>query len=121
MIFTMNIFENPHAVFTLSKGKYDIYLSGGYSVSLSNDFEVIIGDSITSEKIPLKTTTRFRSRVNGTKAVKLFRIDISKSGSYNVDIIKPEGVVVKKSMLILKNLILGLPKKSEINLIIQRY
>jgi hypothetical protein len=120
MNLTINIFEKPNSVVTLQEGRYDIYLSGGSYVSFGMGSHITIRNMNTDEKITLKPTMKIRSRINGFKSVKLFSIDVPKSDDYNVEISFPGNIEVKKSMLSSLNLLMGAPKKSDINLIIQR-
>ena len=120
MVVTINVFEKPSSVINLRKGTYTIYLSGGHSVSFGIGFQVIIRNSITLEKMPLKPTKKFRGKLNGAKTIKFFTMEIRDSNNYLVEILNPDELVIKKSILGFKNLFLGLPDKSEINLIIER-
>lgn len=120
MVVTINVFEKPPSVITLLKGTYTIYLSGGHSVSFGIGFQVIIRNSVTLEKIPLKSIIKVRWKLNGAKTIMLFTMEIPDSNNYLVEILNPDELVIKKSILRFKNLFLGLPNKSEINLMIER-
>lgn len=103
-MITINIFEKSDLVVHLQKGVYDIYVSGGYYIFL-NGFKVSLSSIGTSEIILLNPTLKIRSRINGAKTVRFFRMEIVKSDNYLVKIWNPQELVIKKSMLILRRLI----------------
>jgi|GEM_PF-4659455 len=120
MIQTVNVYSKPSAVLTLSKGIHIIYLSGGHSVSFGIGFQVNIRNSVTLKKIPLNSTKKVRGKLNGAKTIMLFTMEIPHSNNYIVEFLNPDELVIKKSILGFRNLFLGLPNKSEINLIIEQ-
>ena len=91
----------------LQQGLYKIFITGGYSVSLPNNFKITLTDIETNEEVKLKNTLRIRSNENGIKAVRLYSFEVKKGATFKISIANGSKVVVKRSMLWSRNLISG--------------
>lgn len=120
-MITINLFEKEKSAIHLQEGCYDMYLSGGYQISIDARFGVVIRDAVSRESISMKPAVKYRHKLNGIRAVRIYRMDVPKSGTYEVILLNPEAVAVKRSRLLFANLLSSVPTdKSQINVMIER-
>lgn len=115
----INLFH-PSTELILSAGNYDIFLTGGHSISIENGFQIIIRNLESQELVHLTLTTKFRSFENGQKAIKYCKFYLPNAGKYEVQIINPDRITIKKSMLISKNWFMPAPTNNEMNVLIKK-
>lgn len=118
-MYRINLYDNRTEIL-LNEGSYNLYFTGGFNLELLRGFQIMLQNMESRELVKLNKTLRIRSYENGQKAVKYWNFEIKLKGNYEVLILNPDQVVVKKSMLLSLNWILSPPKKNEKNIIISK-
>lgn len=113
-------FEEERKELQLGVGIHNVYITGGFSIKTEQGFSVTVMNISTGKFVQLKNTIRLRSLQDGFKCVKMYSFEINDSGIYEVQIINPQRIKVKSSMLMSKNLFLRQPKNKDLNIIISK-
>lgn len=98
MSFKFNIQETIEK--ELSYGSYSIYILGGHHIETNPDFYIQIINIETDQEVKLnKNRLKPRDYKFGSKAIKFYRFDIMKFGSYRISVHNYNDIIVKDSIL----------------------
>lgn len=86
----------------LTEGSYNIWITGGLSVSLPNGFQINI---VGKTDITTASVHEHKLKVRDFNCVNFFRVDIPKSDKYEISIENYEHIVVKRTMLPISKLL----------------
>lgn len=106
----INVYINKSEL-DLQIGKYNVYFAGGHDVTISSKFNIKIQNRENNSLIDLNNTYPIRGYKNGQKTIKYYEFEIKESGIYIINIEHPEDLVIKKSMLMMRNLLSSLFSK----------
>ena len=101
----------------LTEGHYNIWITGGLSVSLPSDFHINIVGKTNNTKVPIN---EHKLKVRDFNGVNLFRVDIPKSDKYQISIENYQDIIVKKTMLPITKLLFPKVDIQKIGLKFQR-
>jgi hypothetical protein len=118
-MYRINLYDNRTEIL-LNEGSYNLYFTGGFNLELLRDFQITLQNMQSRELVKLNKTRRIRSYENGQKAIKYWNFEIKLKGNYEVLILNPDQVRMKKSMLTSLNWIMSPPKKNDKNIIISK-
>ncbi len=85
----------------LREGHYNVWITGGLSVSLPDDFQMNVTNKASGIKVPVYTN---RLKVRDFNEVNYFHLDIPSNDRYEISIENYQGIVVKKTMLFITKL-----------------
>lgn len=114
MIPPFKLSDNP--LVDLFAVRYNVYIDGGLSVT-TNSFKIQIINKSTTETIPV---FEHRFKLRDFTGVRYFYFDIPKTGTYEISFHNYESIVVKKSMLLIKQLFQSKVNLADLRIIIER-
>ena len=106
---------------TLNKGKYDLFICGGYFYHNNGSFHLRIVNVLNKQKIPIESARRSRGNHGGTlRTVQYGAFQLPADGEYEIRIENPNDLIVKRSMLFSVNLFLPAIPTSEVFIVVRR-
>lgn len=106
---------------TLNKGKYDLFISGGYFYHNNGSFRVRISNVLNNQKIPIESTRRRKGNHNGTlRTAQYGAFQLPSDGEYVIRIENPNDLIVKRSMLFSVNLFLPAIPANKVFIVVRR-
>jgi len=96
-------------IYELEKGKYKIYILGGWHVRLCG-FKIELLNRTTKRKVEIEEAfLKEQSYINGKRAKQIWNFKIDREGIYSIKLANANSLKVKRSNLKISNFILGRP------------